>query len=1207
MLLQDLSQSRLALFLVDADTGRPLRRIPVYAEAVLVEGVSAVRTDALTSRSLSVLSRENSPLAEAIRRAIAASVDLDQDPPPEPDVIEEIVRAVERALRDAGWEDVPYDARRMEATVADAVERMARELSLPVPPVLPPPATHRVPLGVLASDHAGFLSYDLRRVAFSVALPANRRERATVDFHVYPMLRDLGRFVVLDQGRVAPDAVVGKMELRQDPVTPFPDFALNLPALQNPGLIDWRLSPGSFAAVPQHLIGLDGCEALTPANFATSQFHMRQVVRLNETVPGANFPAAHVYEYAVSLIPIGHSLGQVQYSLPLAPGESVRLAVIDWRRADAVQRDEKTKLTESLLHDQTRDRTITETVKAAIDEWQRGGSVMGGLAGGAGASGQSGATSVVGGGMLSIGGAYATSSGSRDIAADTTQKITDAIHQASVSTREIQSTVVVQTDQQEAQNIQTRAFANHNRGHTMTVLYYEVLRHYRVVTEFTRRYRAALIPRTAWNLNDDVTLLNKRFVLQGALLEPGLAPAFDALMRADKARKERERNPPVPVVPFDEANIVFTQFMTRFLVGGGSEDSSPNAFELHVKLKSGQEITLTAAGSPNYNKDEKFNDSGADFYIISDPGATRWGDIANFRFVKASGDNELVLREIHIDGLSAQGTRSVHRHPMGSTYSLEDSEDPTDNHVTLAVVPPPPAPPVPPVPTLEQSLPLDDYALIRRLKDHVTSESAYYTRLLDLATHPNAYATRFETEAWAGVTMLIDAVAPTPLEVMGSRIGFPLLDQHDDERLAIPPMERLVSMPTRGIFAEAKLGHCNVAEEIDETRFWRWDEHPLPFIASEIAPVQPIQPKPAAPEATPSAFPAPVATIQAPVALPDPTGMAAVLKALTTPDIFRDMSAKAEVQKLLGDLIEGAVSMAQAANKAREIKSKMDTDLDKQQREQATAALQSNNDVRKAEIEAQREKAQQVTPAEAQHAIKTIDNQHAQGKIDTPTRNDKVNTVLDNTKGVGPPAPKPATPKAPPKPVAERTPTKGLVFQISFEHVGDRASLPVSGWAQVTVVSGVTGHASHFSRAQIFSSSLRLEAPEIAESGTILVVADYDWTTYKDVIEDALGKAYSGLKPKELVKQFASGAKPYTAPEKGNLVQITARPATKEVKKKATSGKEAATSVEAEGKADAGVASVGIKGTSGETTSVGSEEEWSVWVLTTGLVLEQVK
>ena len=344
-------------------------------------------------------------------------------------------------------------------------------------------------------------------------------------------------------------------------------------------------------------------------------------------------------------------------------------------------------------------------------------------------------------------------------------------------------------------------------------------------------------------------------------------------------------------------------------------------------------------------------------------------------------------------------------------------------------------------------------------------------------------------------------------------------------------------------------------------------------------------------------MPASVASIQAPASLPDPTGMAAVLKAVTAPDIFRDMSAKEELQNLLGDLIEGAVDMAAAANRAQEIKSKLDTDLDRQQREQAVRTLESNNAVRSAEIEAQREKAQMTTPAQTQHAIKLIDNQHSQGKIDTPTRNDKVGTALSNTQGLRPA--KPSSP-APAKPVPLPNPDKGLVFEINFQHVGDRAGRPVSGWAEVTVQSAGTGRWQTFPRSQILHSSIRVEATEISDAGTIIINTDYDWHSFDDVIADGFAKAGTGLKAIDYIRHF-SGTRQYSAPDKGNLVQMIASPATKEIKQKASSSTEAATTVEAEGKAEVGIASIGLKGTSGESTSSGSEREWTVHVLTGGL------
>lgn len=180
------------------------------------------------------------------------------------------------------------------------------------------------------------------------------------------------------------------------------------------------------------------------------------------------------------------------------------------------------------------------------------------------------------------------------------------------------------------------------------------------------------------------------------------------------------------------------------------------------------------------------------------------------------------------------------------------------------------------------------------------------------------------------------------------------------------------------------------------------------------------------------------------------------------------------------------------------------------------------------------------------------------------------------------------------------------MFEINFQNVGDRAGQPVGGWAKVTVKGAKTGNWQEFQRAKITNSSVRVEANKIAESGTIYVTADYDWNSFEDVLADSFGKAGTSLKKIDYIKHF-SGSRQYVAPEKGNLVQLVAKPVTNEVKRKATSGKEAAMAVEAEGKAEAGIISVGIKGTSGETETTGSEREWTVFVLTGGLNVEPYK
>ena len=170
----------------------------------------------------------------------------------------------------------------------------------------------------------------------------------------------------------------------------------------------------------------------------------------------------HVFQDLTEWFGIGHSLGQVQYSLPLAPAEKVKIAIVDWSRQDRAARTEETDFKESLVHGWTRDRSVSETVHATLNEWQRGGSVIAG-ASGAAALGPVGLT-------VGLGGSYTTSSGTRELAADTMQRITDAFHQASSAMRELRSTVVVQSSQAEKSNVQTRMVVNYNHSHALTIL-----------------------------------------------------------------------------------------------------------------------------------------------------------------------------------------------------------------------------------------------------------------------------------------------------------------------------------------------------------------------------------------------------------------------------------------------------------------------------------------------------------------------------------------------------------------------------------------------------------------------------------------------------------------------------------------------------------------------------------------------------------------
>ena len=59
----------------------------------------------------------------------------------------------------------------------------------------------------------------------------------------------------------------------------------------------------------------------------------------------------------------------------------------------------------------------------------------------------------------------------------------------------------------------------------------------------------------------------------------------------------------------------------------------------------------------------------------------------------------------------------------------------------------------------------------------------------------------------------------------------PVLDETVDlfEHYYEQPRDPLhVSLPTKGVFAEAVMGRCNSCEKKEEERFWRWEESPIP-------------------------------------------------------------------------------------------------------------------------------------------------------------------------------------------------------------------------------------------------------------------------------------------------------------------------------------------------------------------------------------------
>ena len=216
------------------------------------------------------------------------------------------------------------------------------------------------------------------------------------------------------------------------------------------------------------------------------------------------------------------------------------------------------------------------------------------MAGTASAAGGSGGANlgVVGvgaaaGNTWSLGGSTATSDGSRDLAAENVQRLNDSFTQASSAQRELNSTVVIQARQEEKESIQTRTFSNYNHSHTLTVLYYEVLRHYRVTVEWVRRRPALLakIPKSIPDFDTDI-LIGNRFLLEPALLDPSLKTGFDMLEKQETVHEYQILNGITPndnpIEQWWEGNIKFSLFEFGIRTADGGNDDTDETVMINL-------------------------------------------------------------------------------------------------------------------------------------------------------------------------------------------------------------------------------------------------------------------------------------------------------------------------------------------------------------------------------------------------------------------------------------------------------------------------------------------------------------------------------------------------------------------------------------------------------------------------------------------------
>jgi hypothetical protein len=735
--------------------------------------------------------------------------------------------------------------------------------------------------------------------------------------------------------------VAHQLTLRPDVLEKLRPHFPKRPDLERPGTIedpddsDINNSPQSFGLNEEHV---DGNCCLRPrTEFPARQYHFRQVVRLNEpplvatrkqiprqevqapipfgdespsiyAVTGGNLLLGTVNLYRQGWYPVGRGLGELLYSLALAPCEHVNLAFIDWSRRERDTRVESRVAREQLEHELNHDRNISEVVDSVLSEHQSGSS----SSGGGGASLDLGFFSIGGGG----GSTSSSTSGRRSLQASTVQSIADEVTQKSSSLRSQRSTVVTTSSQTESERIQTRTVHNHNKNHAMTVQYFQVLSHYSVKTELVEEKPVVLVPYAIDNdLFDDIPSFNK-FILSPSRPITRLLDRHSRLIRRMVSRRYRRAFQSLSrllhcrdVYDIEQPYATFSRWNIRL------DKAWRPGITLSIETLSGQSVPLTARGG---------SASQAPVEFVSDPVKTSDIDAIRVGFdpveaARAMGDkgvfglfgdaiNDLLEQTVNhkISRIEISARTDVSRFvPEPQTFRLTVSQPnvtlSSDNTFLLADVAPP---------TVDfdgyRGREHQDYCALKELIAHIQSQPMRFMRAIWYYEDPDRRALRFDRFSFNGRSLL-DSIVNKPVGVLGNYVAFELLEGHRLVQIDQPNYlvsSRVVSMPTRGVFAEVFLSCCNATEKRDVERFIDPDQA-CQTRAPDITGITPGS-RASRSDTTPTAFPAPIINLQNAPAVPDPNGMTAALNVLGTPDIFRDLSRGAELLQFIDNATKEA-------------------------------------------------------------------------------------------------------------------------------------------------------------------------------------------------------------------------------------------------------------------------------------------------------------
>ncbi len=720
-----------------------------------------------------------------------------------------------------------------------------------------------------------------------------------------------------------------------------------------------------------------------------------------------NIAHGHILHFKQEWVADGYSMGNLLYSLPLAPGQKKQIAIVDWERRESAARTEAIVETEQLDAAISRDRDINEVVRGTVSESVSGGShsstgsfggglgIAGGIFGGAGFLG----------GLLGIGGGTSSASSSafqnssRNTAASALNQLRDRTIQSASSVRSQRSTVVQTMRQGERVTATTETLANYNHCHAITMQYFEVLRHLIVRQRLVDVQECLFVPLLMSRFNRDKTLRWRNTLRSG--VPRSLGKGFDALERIENNYVGSD----LPVGRYADQTLDYLDgdlYMRFELARPRDKDDDFDAgtwtwlgnilpfinaeefYKNHLKNQQFKDRVFLEQLGPQIA--ERFVQNMRVFAVRNDNSevelpidATLLSDFVNDRplyvsvrlgsalpplvradikFIKISGISRLgpwlfQLLPANSRVIVESGTMQ-YRTKYSSDYLFRSARIQNDikgfDDVRIFT----------PLNRQELRNPREeDKELARNLLDFLNEhiEDAHHHLWREMSEERRyMLLDGFEAPNSGGksVASVVDNVL---IGIVGNCLVMPVsrgfhldptfrqdvenpidLLEHYQPNTPIEPMR--IALPTNGVYAESVMGACNSCEFKEEERFWRWEESPIPDSPTAILPVSTESRRAEPPNLTAKDFPAPIINMQTAPAAPDPTGLAAALQLLGTPNIFKDITGLEGTQKNALEALQGALDTAQFfGGKAADLalQAKMARDIDKAMRTIKTA------------------------------------------------------------------------------------------------------------------------------------------------------------------------------------------------------------------------------------------------------------------------------